>query len=208
MQDVPRGTPEPQILHSPAVEGDLAASWTVSPDRLTYTFKLYPNVLFHDGSKLTSEDVKASYERIVRPPPGVVSVRRVNYAAIGAIDAPDPLTVVFHLKWPEAAMLENFASEWNAIYSAARLRQDPLFPANHVLGTGAFSFVDEITAGGEYRTLVRDATVGRSYQDGATSRDGLWAIPIRSVGWSGPVSAVTPGRDNVMLSISCDAMNE
>ncbi len=46
----------------PDIEGDLAQSWTVSPDRLTYTFKLHPNVLFHDGSPLTSQDVKASYE--------------------------------------------------------------------------------------------------------------------------------------------------
>ncbi len=128
----------------PDIEGDLAQSWTVSRDRLTYTFKLHPIVFFHDGSRLSSEDVKASYERIVRPPPGVVSVRRVNYAAIGAIDAPDPLTVVFHLKWPEAAMLENFASEWNSIYSAARLKEDPLFPLNHVLGTGAFGFVEHV----------------------------------------------------------------
>jgi peptide/nickel transport system substrate-binding protein len=37
----------------PQVKGDLADSWTVSADKLTYTFKLKPNVLFHDGSKLT-----------------------------------------------------------------------------------------------------------------------------------------------------------
>src|SRR5215813_1568964 len=42
----------------PQVVGDLAESWSVSPDRRTYTFKLHPNVLFHDGSKLTSADVK------------------------------------------------------------------------------------------------------------------------------------------------------
>jgi len=151
----------------PEVVGDLAESWVVSPDRLTYIFKLHPNVLFHDGSRLTSEDVKASYERIVRPPPGVVSVRRVNYAAIGAIEVPDPLTVVFHLKWPEAAMLENFASEWNSIYSAAKLKQDPLFPISHVMGTGAFTFVEHVKSdhwtGRRFEQYFRS---GKPYLDG------------------------------------------
>ena len=66
----------------PQIIGDLAESWSVSADRLTYTFKLRPNILFHDGSRMTSADVKASYERIVHPPPGVVSARKVDYAAI------------------------------------------------------------------------------------------------------------------------------
>lgn len=151
----------------PRVTGDLAQTWTVSPDKLTYIFKLHPNVLFHDGSRLTSEDVKASYERIVRPPPGVVSVRRVNYSAIGAIDTPDPLTVVFHLQWPEAAMLENFASEWNSIYSAARLKQDPLFPVSHILGSGAFAFVEHVR--GDHwtgRRFEQYFQAGKPYLDG------------------------------------------
>src|SRR4030081_1254565 len=33
----------------PDIEGDLAQSWIVAPDLLTYTFKLAPNVKFHDG---------------------------------------------------------------------------------------------------------------------------------------------------------------
>ena len=125
----------------PQVIGDLAESWKVSPDQLTYTFKLRPNVLFHDGSRLTSADVKASYDRIVHPPPGVVSSRQVDYAAISRIDTPDQRTVVFHLQWPEAAMLESFASPWNCIYSAAKLAEDPQFPKTHILGTGPFTFV-------------------------------------------------------------------
>ena len=128
----------------PEVVGDLAESWSVSPDRLTYSFKLRPNVLFHDGSKFSSADVKASYERIVHPPPGVVSARQVDYAAIARIDTPDPRTVVFHLKWPEAAMLANFASPWNCIYSAAKLAADPNFPKTNVLGTGPFVFVEHV----------------------------------------------------------------
>ena len=132
----------------PEIVGDLAESWSVSPDRLTYSFKLHPNVLFHDGSKLSSADVKASYERIIHPPPGVVSARQVDYAAISQIDTPDQRTVVFHLKWPEAAMLASFASPWNCIYSAAKLAADPNFPKTNILGTGPFVFVEH--AKGKY----------------------------------------------------------
>jgi len=132
------------VANFPRVVGDLADSWTVSPDGLTYTFKLHPGVLFHDGSRMTSEDVKASYERIVNPPKGVVSARQVNYGVIGGIDTPDPLTVVFHLRWSQAAMLESFASPWNCIYSAAKLKEDPQYPRTHVMGTGPFVFVEHV----------------------------------------------------------------
>ncbi|HYM31628.1 MAG TPA: ABC transporter substrate-binding protein [Candidatus Cybelea sp.] len=132
------------IANYPQVVGDLAESWTVSPDRRTYTFKLHPNVLFHDGTPLTSADVKASYERIAHPPKGVSSARQVDYTSIESIDTPDQQTVVFHLQWPEAAMLPNFASPWNCIYSAAKLKEDPLFPKTHVLGSGPFVFVEHV----------------------------------------------------------------
>ncbi len=128
----------------PQIQGDLAESWVVSPDRRTYTFKLRTNVLFHDGARLTSADVKASFDRIVHPPAGVLSVRQADYAAISAIDTPDPATVVFHLQWPDAAMLANFASPWNCIYSAAKLKEDPLFPKTHILGSGPFVFVEHV----------------------------------------------------------------
>ena len=126
----------------PQIVGDLAQSWEVSADRQAYTFKLRPNVLFHDGSRLTSADIKASYQRIVHPPPGVTSSRQVDFGAIAAIDTPDPQTVVFRLQWPDAAMLANFASPWNCIYSAAKLAEDPQFPKTHILGTGPFVFIE------------------------------------------------------------------
>jgi peptide/nickel transport system substrate-binding protein len=128
----------------PDIVGDLAQSWSISRDRRTYTFKLWPNVLFHDGTPLTATDVKATYERIIHPPAGILSARRVYYSSISSIDTPDPLTVVFTLAWPDAAALQNFASPWNGIYSAARLAADPHFPDAHVLGTGPFVFIEHV----------------------------------------------------------------
>jgi peptide/nickel transport system substrate-binding protein len=125
----------------PEVVGDLAESWIVSPDKRSYSFKLRPNILFHDGSRLTSADVRASYERIAHPPAGVVSSRQVDYASIAAIETPDPLTVVFRLQWPDATMLANFASPWNCVYSAAKLAADPQFPKANIMGSGPFVFV-------------------------------------------------------------------
>ena len=125
----------------PKIVGDLAASWTVSPDGLSYTFKLHDGVKFHDGSGLTSEDVKATYDRIRDPQGGARSVRKAAYDDIASIETPDRLTVVVRLKKPNASMLANFASPWDCVYSAAKLKQDPKFPERNILGTGPFTFV-------------------------------------------------------------------
>jgi peptide/nickel transport system substrate-binding protein len=130
--------------HYPNVKTDLAESYTVSPDKLTYTFKLHPNVKFHDGSPCTSADVKATYDRLRNPPQGVVSTRKATFADIGSIETPDPLTVVFKMKALNAAMLQHFGSPWNYIYSAKDLEKDPNFPKTHINGTGAFAFVEHV----------------------------------------------------------------
>ena len=128
----------------PDVSGDLAKSWTASPDGLTYTFKLHDNVKFHDGSPLTSADVKASYERIMRPPQGIVSSRQSYYADFGDIDTPDATTVVFKLKTPVAGVLPLLASPFNCIYSAAKLGQNPKYPETEIMGSGAYTFVEHL----------------------------------------------------------------
>lgn len=128
----------------PEVTGDLAESWTVSPDGLTYTFRLHDGVRFHDGTPLTSADVRATYDRMRNPPDGVVSVRRATFADIAEITTPDPRTIVFRLSARNPAMLEHFASPWNCIYSAARLAQAPNYPATTVMGTGPFRFGEHV----------------------------------------------------------------
>jgi peptide/nickel transport system substrate-binding protein len=157
----------------PAVKGDLAASWSVSEDRLTYTFTLKNGVRFHDGAALTAEDVRASYERIRRPPPGVTSVRAERYADIAditAIDTPDAHTVVFRLSRPNNAMLLYFASPWDCIYRAVKLTGDAKFPERSVLGTGPFVF-EAHTPGVQWsgRRYAQYHDQGKPYLDGYTA---------------------------------------
>lgn len=128
----------------PDIVGDVAESWDVSDDGLTHTFHLHDNVLFHDGSKLTAEDVKATYEKIIFPPEGVVSARKGSYLMVDSIEAPDETTVVFNLKWPSISFLANVASPWNFIYKASILADDPTWYESNVMGTGAFKFVEYV----------------------------------------------------------------
>ena len=127
----------------PKVIPDLAESWTVAPDGMTYTFKIRSGVKFHDGSPLTSEDIKATYDRIIKPPQGVVSIRKAYYSDLD-VSAPNPTTVVFKLKNPMAGVLEALASPFNCIYSAAKLKQNPRYPETEIMGTGAFTFVEHV----------------------------------------------------------------
>ncbi len=126
------------------VAPDVAESWSASDDKLTYTFKIRPGIMFHDGSPLTSADVKASFDRIRKPPAGVVSVRQSVYARIKEIETPDAQTAIFQLSVASPAFLATLASPFNCIYSAAKLAQDPAYPAKEVMGSGPFQFSERV----------------------------------------------------------------
>ncbi len=127
-------------LDYPKIIGDVATEWKIAPDGLTYTFKLRQGIRFHDGSPLTAADVRASYEKIVFPPEGVRSIRKNAYSAVASIEAPDPGTVVFKLKFPSASLLSNLASPWNVIYPKKYLDKDPNYFKTNVVGSGPFKF--------------------------------------------------------------------
>ena len=146
---------------------DLATSWDVSQDGLTYTFHLRSGVKFHDGSPFSAADVQASFDRIRLAPGGIVSQHKAAFDAVDSVEAADPTTVVFHLKHPDAGLLANIASPWSCIYSAAKLKEDQHFPERHLLGTGPFQAGENVA--GSYFTGKRfDGYFmpGRPYLDG------------------------------------------
>jgi len=151
----------------PKIEGDVAESWAVSKDGLTYTFKIRKGIKFHDGSLLTGRDVKATYDKIIFPPEGVASARKAYYAMVDKVEAPDASTVVFRLKWPSASLLAQLASPWNFIYKADILAKDPRWYEKNVMGTGPFTFV-EYVPGSHWVGKKNPAyfVKGRPYLDG------------------------------------------
>jgi peptide/nickel transport system substrate-binding protein len=174
----------------PTVVPDVAERWSVSQDGLTYTFNLRRDVKFHDGSPLTSKDVKATYEKIVNPPPGVVSARKASYEVIDKIETPDEATVVFRLKWPSASMLANFASPWNFLYKAEILERDPRWYEKNIMGSGPFTFVEYVPGSHWVGKKNPDYFVkDRPYLDG------FRAIFVRDA--SAQVAAVRGGRAQV-----------
>jgi peptide/nickel transport system substrate-binding protein len=83
---------------------DLAEHWEIAPDAKTFTFKLRPNIQWQsDYGRLTSADVRYSYERILNP--ATRSSYRAEFNNIDGIETPDDLTVVIKLKAPDVNFL-------------------------------------------------------------------------------------------------------
>lgn len=151
----------------PKVTGDLAKSWTQSPDGLVYKFSLHTGVKFHDGSTLNSNDVKVSFDRLRNPPPGVVSLRQGMLADVDTIETPDNDTVVFKFKRRNVSALQLLAMPYACIYSAKMLASEPAYPGKRVMGTGPFKFVRH-TPGSEWvgERFADYFQSGKPYLDG------------------------------------------
>jgi ABC-type transport system substrate-binding protein len=121
---------------------DLAHSWQISKDNKTYTFHLREGVQFHDGAEMTSEDIKATFDRIAKPPQGISIPRTPLFASVESITAPDKKTVVFNLSAPRppAFIMGAIASGWNGIVRKKTLEDNQynLRRVQDIPGTGPF----------------------------------------------------------------------
>jgi peptide/nickel transport system substrate-binding protein len=140
-------------------------------DGKTYTFKIRDGVKFHDGSPLTAADVAASWDEIIHPPKGVLSPRESWYQMVDSVTAPDPTTVVFHLKFATAAFLPALANPYGWIYKKAILDEDPRWYEKNILGSGPFKF-----AAYEIGQSIRGVKNPDYYHKGLPYLDGFTAI--------------------------------
>lgn len=109
--------------------GTLAESWE-SPNASTYIFKLRRGAQFHDGSAVTADAVKTTFERVAAT--GIGLIRSIP-DQVAAVDVLDPQTVRFRLKAPNAAFLIDVAD-------MAIVPKD--FDPQRPVGAGPFQFVE------------------------------------------------------------------
>lgn len=112
----------------------LAKSWEISPDGLTYTFRLQEGVKFHDGSTFDSADVKFAFDR-ARDPKSTNAQKQI-FAPIDSIETPDPSTVVIKLKETSGNFL-TYLGWGDAVIVAPETAANN---AANPVGTGPFKF--------------------------------------------------------------------
>jgi peptide/nickel transport system substrate-binding protein len=145
---------------------------------LTYTFKIRKGVKFHDGSPLTAQDIVASWNKIIHPPPGVASARQKNFVMVDNVAAPDDETVVFKLEFATLSFLPALADPFAYIYSKKILDQDMHWYEKKIMGSGPFKLV-EIQIG----QSIKGERNSDYYHPGQPYLDGFAAIfaPKQSV---------------------------
>ena len=135
---------------------DLATSWTIAPDGLSWTFKLRDGVKWSDGKPFSADDVAFTFNDIVLKKE-LGAQNAASYAAVKSVTVVDPTTVRFDLSRKFAA-LASFLAYNSGIVPKHVLSADPLkttsFNKGTPVSTGPFK-VDKYTSG-QSVSLVRN----------------------------------------------------
>jgi len=130
------------------ITGDLAESWSVSEDGLTWTFNLHQGVKWHDGEELTAEDVVYTFQTIQTSEAEIAPFRPRFMQGDEPIqfEAADDYTVVAHLTSPNASFFTDISVPIvpKHVLEGQDLREGPFNRAP--VGTGPFKVVEWNTA--------------------------------------------------------------
>src|SRR5580700_6722214 len=120
------------------VTPSLAERWEI-PDPLTYIFHLHHGVKFHDGRSLTARDVKWTFDSLLQGK--IRSTKSAVYRFVDHIDAPDDVTVIFHMKEQDVTLLWNLSDGAIGIVPYGSGEE----MTRHPIGSGPFKFVSAET---------------------------------------------------------------
>ncbi len=123
----------------------LATSWTISDDGKQVDFELRKGVKFHNGDPFTADDVKFSYEMLLKDG-NTHSYRKAFVAQIKSIEVLDPHKVRFTLNQP-----------WPSFFSSARYGIQPIVPKNYYEKVGAKEFAQKPVGTGPFKLVAVQA---------------------------------------------------
>lgn len=140
--------------------GQLAKSWDISPDSLTYTFHLRDGVKFHDGTDFNAQAVKANYDRVVDKKNNLRQRRtfivthddNTETPRVASIETPNADTIVFKLTEPWSPFINRLTQF--CIISPTALEKYGNNIMNHPCGTGPYVFKDWVE--GDHTTMTRN----------------------------------------------------
>ncbi|RYH03689.1 MAG: hypothetical protein EON57_09570, partial [Alphaproteobacteria bacterium] len=163
-----------QSVHSSIVTVDkdlnvipnLAESFELSEDGLTYTFKLRPGVKFHNGATLTSADVKYSFERVKDPATGAVNFEVFNDVA--AIETPDDMTVIVKMSKINAPFLSRIAENGAGVIMP---KDSGPLQGTTPIGAGPFKFVSYEAGNAVELARFDEYWDGPAYLEGVVARE-------------------------------------
>lgn len=119
---------------------DLAESWELDEDKLTWTFHLRENVKWHDGQPFTSKDVKFTYELVLESGMGLY-VDFLN--GIESVETPDDSTVIIKTEEPKANMLQVTTPILpEHIWKDIAADELEVFDNSNPIGTGPYKFME------------------------------------------------------------------
>lgn len=118
----------------------LAKSWTPSPDGLSYTFELQPNVVFHDGTPLDAAAVKFNIDRVMDPASNLR--HRANFEDLAGVDVTGPLTFKLNLKQPSTPLLATLTEAMGYMSSPTAVKAQGANYASNPVGAGPFQLVE------------------------------------------------------------------
>jgi peptide/nickel transport system substrate-binding protein len=151
----------------------LATSWE-QPDALTWVFHLRDGVRFQDGRPLEAADVVWTIESLIDPKlAALISAKSGAFAAVDRVEARDRLTVVVHMKHPDAGLLFNMSDGLFGVVPRGAGSDFGLHP----VGSGPYRFVSQVQD--KEVVLERFAGCWSNKNEGTGNREQDTAAPIQ-----------------------------